>query len=473
MVAVTLPLGSYKMPMPAASSRRLVNAYAEQPPPDNPRGQPVWLKRAPGIAAWADTEETECRGAIVMGGVPYVVAGSSVYSASSNGTLTAMTGDAVTGTGPVKLATNGTMFVICPGNGDGFSCDGSTVSEITDATFTDGGGADPVFVDGYLVFRRPGTARFFNTGLNVLTFNALDVATAEGAPDDLVSLIANHRELILAGSDSVERWYNAGNSPGSPFSRSPSGFHELGCAAGNSLANQDHTAFMLANDRTVRRLADNWQRVSQHAIESIIQRMAQISDCIALPYRQEGHHFVAFTFRNAGRTLVLDVNTGEWHERESRIDTVSLGYWRPAFIVEAYGRQIVGDTQSGKLGILDPDTHEEWGEPQVVEAVFQPAYGEGRNILHREFRLGVTPGQGTPTGQGYDPQVTLFRSNDGGNTFQSLGLRPLGKMGEYAKRHCRWGGLGTSDKRVYKVQFSDPVPMMLLDAQVEVEGART
>lgn len=429
------------------------------------------IVRAPGILPFADTGQPEVRGGIVMGGTLYVVAGSRVYSVTSAGVLTQITGATITGNGPVRMATNGTVFVVCPGNGDGFSCDGVSVDPITDATFTGGGGCDPVFLDGYLVFRRPGTARFFNSGLNVLTFNALDVATAEGAPDNLVALTVNHRELILAGETSVERWYDAAASPGSPFARSPDGFHEIGCAAAWSVANQDNTVFMLASDRTVRRLSSSWQRVSHHAIESIIHRMARVDDCQALAYRQEGHHFIAFTFRNAGRTLVLDVNTGEWHERDSLINTVPLGRWRPSAIVDAYGKQIVGDSQSGKLGILDPDTHEEWGEPQRVSATFQPVYAERRLVIHKRFELAITAGQGTTLGQGSNPLCTLHISDDGGNTFRARPVRELGKMGEY-RRRVSWWGLGSSRERVYRLEFSDPVSMMLLDAQLDAEGAR-
>jgi hypothetical protein len=202
-----------------------------------------------------------------------------------------------------------------------------------------------------------------------------------------------------------------------------------------------------------------------------LQRFTQVSDCYAMPYQQEGHHFIAWTFPNAGRTLVLDLNTQEWAERESRIGTVSIGRWRPAFIIEAYGKQIVGDSQSGKLGILDPNTHEEWGEPQVVEFTFQPIYASGKSATHRSFELGVASGQGTATGQGSNPLCTLYVSDDGGNTFRAKQTRELGRLGQY-RRRVRWFGLGSSSQRVNRIQISDPVPVMVLDAQYDAEGAR-
>jgi hypothetical protein len=453
----------------------LVNVFAEQAPPDQPKRQPIVLRRAPGIGEFADTGQPEVRGSIEMpDGTLFAVAGANLYSVSSGGTATALAGTPISGNGPVRVATNGTEIVVTPGNGEGFASDGSTVSQISDPDFTaDGGGADPVFLDGFLVFRRPGSARFINTGLNDLTFNALDVATVEGAPGNLVGLQVNNRELVLVKEKSSELWYNAGNSPGSPFSRSPNGFKEApGCAASLSLATQDNAPFMLASDRTFRRLGPVWERVSQFGIEGILQRMAQISDCIALPYTQEGHLFIAFTFRNAGRTLVYDVTIREWHERESRINTVSLGFWRPSCITQAYGKQIVGDGQSGKLGILDPDIHEEWGEPQVVDFTFQPVYAERNRVFHRRLELHIGAGMGLTSGQGQNPLATLFISEDGGQTWRSRDVRSLGKIGEYRKR-VQWWGLGSSRDRVYRIQISDPVRVFVVDALLEAEGGMT
>ncbi|MCC7462098.1 MAG: hypothetical protein IT480_06495 [Gammaproteobacteria bacterium] len=473
MAVLSLPLGSYRLPAPAASTRRLVNCYAEQAPAEAPRGQPAMLVRAPGIASFVDTGAAEVRGLIVMGANLYACAGSNLFKVTEAGAVTALSGASISGNGPVRMATNGTSIIVAPGlPGNAWSSDGATVVEVTDGTFLDGGGGlDPVFVDGYLVCRKPSSARFFNSGLNALTWNALDIATAEGAPDNLVGLTVNNRELILPGEVTTERWYNAGQSPGSPFARSPQGLYEIGCAAGGSLASQDNSVLMLANDFTIRRLGATWERVSQHAIEAILQRMSVRSDCYALAYRQEGHHFVAFTFPSEGRTLVIDLNTMEWHERESRIDTVSIGRWRPSCITQAWGKQIVGDSESGKLGILDPDTHTEWGEPQVMSWTYPSVYAEGLRAMHRRLEIGLAAGQGLTSGQGSNPLITLHVSDDGGNTWRARPTRETGKIGEYRKR-VQWFNLGAARDRAYRCEMSDPVRTLVLDTQVDAIGAR-
>jgi hypothetical protein len=384
-----------------------------------------------------------------------------------------MTGVAISGAGPVRVAANGTDLVIAPGNGQAFSCDGTTVVQITDPDFlAGGGGADPVYLDGYINFRRPGTRSFFNSGIEDLTFNALDIGSANGTTGDLVGQIVNNRELVLVKERSTELWYNAANAIGTPFSRSPDGFKELGCAAAASLCVQDNAPVMLAGDGTFVRLQGVWNRISQHGIESVLQRLAVRSDCLALPYTQEGHKFVAFNFASDGRTLVVDFSTGEWHERESMTAAgVSLGAWRVQAIIEAYGKTIVGDRVSGQIGILDPDTHEEFGDPQVMSWTYAPVYAAGLRASHRRIEFGFTAGQGTATGQGENPLFTMFVSDDGGNTFRARPTKELGRLGDYQKT-LAYDNCGESKNRVYRGQLSDPVRMFVLDTQLDVEGAR-
>lgn len=467
MSTLPLPISTYRLPSPKASSAQLVNCFAEPAPKDSPKGRAI-LRRAPGIRSWADVGDGPIRGAAVMAGVLYVVSGSAVYSISSQGVGTALTGT-VPGSERVRMSTNGTDLVIVrPFDGSLYKTQGATVTQEDDSTYTGWTAKDVDFIDGFLVFRRPDTAQFFNSGLNEVSFDALDIATAEGQPDNLVGLIVDHREIFLPGERSCEIWYNAGNTTGSPFSRSPNGLLEIGCAAAYSPGKFDNTVGWLADDRTVRRLNSTTpEKISHLGIDAVIQRMATVDDAFALPYSQEGHLFYALTFPMEGRTLVYDATTREWHERES------LGYdrWRPNCIVQAYGKQLVGDSESGKVGILDPDTHEEWGEAQRVEWTYQGVYAEHNRASHVRFELVMNTGHGVTTGQGQNPLATLKVSDDGGEVFRTLPTQSLGKLGKYQTRTA-WWRLGSSRDRVYRVEITDPVPLYVVDTQLLVKGGR-
>lgn len=463
-----LPIASYKLPSPAASSSRLINCYAEPAPKDSPKGRAI-LRRAPGIRDWCEVSgDVSVRGGTVMGGVLYAVIGTSVYSIDQDGVETALTGT-VPGSERVRVATNGTTFVIVrPTDNTGYSCDGATVSQIVDGTFTGWGAADVDTLDGYYVFRRPSSQQFFNSGINALTFSALDFTSADGKPDNLAGLIADHRELFLPGTESYELWYNAARSPGSPFARSPSGFGEIGCGASYSLGKQDNSVFWLANDKTFRALRGaSPEKVSQFGVDAAVERLSRIDDCFALPYTLEGHPQIAFTFPFANRTMVYDCATKEWHDRES----LGIGRWRANCVFQAYGYTLVGDSESGNIGILDPTTHEEWGDPQRVEWMYQAVYAERNRASHRRFELVLNTGDGVTTGQGQNPLATLKVSDDGGKTFRAFPTRSLGAIGKY-KTRAQWWNLGSSRERVYKVEVTDPVPLYVADTQIEADGAR-
>jgi hypothetical protein len=263
-------------------------------------------------------------------------------------------------------------------------------------------------------------------------------------------------------------WYNAANSTGSPFSRSPSGFINLGTPAGESLHSQDNSPFWLANDLTFRRLTGATpERVSQHGIEAVLSAIS-VPDAYAVPHFVQGHLFIAWVFPSAGRTLVFDCTTKQWHER----DSLGYGAWRVTDVIQAYGNQVVLDRTSGKVGILDDNTFAEFDEPQRVLWTYQPIYAEGNLAVHNKFELIPSVGKGTALGQGQNPLATLRISDDGGNIFRTHTSLSLGEMGQYRKR-LAWWKLGASKNRVYQIQVTDPVRLFAFDTQVDVVGARS
>lgn len=469
MPSLPLPLASYVLPSPSASCSRLLNCFVEEPPPRGMKSDAI-LRRSPGIRSWVDLTDTDgdtCRGGCRFQGTLYLLVGTQFQSLSENGTATVI--GTVPGGERVRVVNNGDRMVIWrPFDNSLYQSDGSTVAQITDPMVTDGGAASPDFVDGFIVVRRPDSDEFFHTGLNALTWNGLDIAAVEGKPGRLVGLRVDNREVILQKADSTELWYNAANEVGSAFSRSPSGFINLGTVSGESLNSQDNSPFWIANDLTVRRLAAYTpERVSQHGIEAILARV-QLSDSYAVPHFVEGHLLIAWVCPFASRTLVYDCTTKQWHER----DSLGYGAWRVTDVIQVYGDQVVLDRTSGKVGILDADTFDEFDEPQRVQWTYQPIYAEAALATHNRFEIVPTVGKGTVIGQGMNPMATLRISDDGGETFRTNTTQSLGALGQYRTR-VPWWKLGSSRNRVYQVQVTDPVQLFAFDTQVDVIGARS
>ena len=69
-----------------------------------------------------------------------------------------------------------------------------------------------------------------------------------------------------------------------------------------------------------------------------------------------------------------------------------------------------------------------------------------------------------------EPQIMLSISGDGGMTWLSLPSRSLGPVGAYRQR-VRWHRLGSNYNMVIRFAVSDPVPLAVLDLQIEAMGS--
>lgn len=452
---IKLPMHSYRHSSGLVGVERLVNAYAEAAPPEGKA--PVAVMRAPGISSFADVGSGPGRGLYTFKGSLYAVSGPKLYKVSEAGGVSEI--GAVSGSDVVSFAENPTQLVVCSSAGSYYS-DGASVTKISDADFVDG--AQCTAIDGYIAFRKKNSGQWFTSDLNnAASYDALNFATAEGMADNIVGIIADHRQVVLMGAQSAELWYNAGTS-GFSFERDSNGFIELGCASGATLAKADNTVMWLASDLTVRRLDGITPvRISTHAIEQEIKKYT-VSDAYAFSYTDAGHILYVLTFPTSGATWVYDATTQEWHERE----TYGLSRWRPCSSAAAYGKIFFQDYETGKVGFLDSSVYTEWGETQRVETTFPSVYNNHGLINHATLEIVVETGVGLSTGQGSDPQMTLERSDDGGRTWKTHATKSMGKVGEYRKR-VKWDRLGQARDRVYRISVSDPVKFVIVDAQLE------
>jgi hypothetical protein len=382
----------------------------------------------------------------------------------------------VTGTGPVSISDNGTqIFIAC--NPDGFIYNATTevFAKITDPDFP--GAVKVGYLDGYFVFNEPNSARVWVTSLlDGLSVDPLDFASAEGDPDGLVSLIVDHREAWLFGTNSIEVWYDAG-LPDFPLQRIQGAFNEIGCAAPYSVAKLDNGLFWLGSDARGRGIvyrANGYTgtRISTHAIEWQIQQYGNLSDAIGYTYQQDGHAFYVLIFPSAQTTWVYDVATQAWHERAGWDNGDFVRHRSNCQAV--YDDQIVvGDFENGNIYAFDLNEYADNGDIQKWLRSWR-ALPPGTNTLkrtaHHSLQVDCEAGVGTNTGQGSDPQMMLRWSDDGGHTWSNEYWVPMGKIGEYYRRVI-WRRLGMTLKlrdRVYEISGTDPVKLAIMDAELIV-----
>ena len=411
-----------------------------------------------------------------FGNYGYVVSGNELYRIDSSYTTTLL--GTVSGDGPVSMADNGTqLFIACNPAGYIYNASTGDFQQITDPDFP--GAVTVGYLDGYFVFNEPNSQRVWVTSLlDGTSIDPLEFASAEGSPDGLISLIIDHREAWLFGTNSVEVWYDAGLAD-FPLQRIQGAFNEIGCVAPYSVAKMDNGIFWLGADARGRGIvyrANGYTgvRISTHAVEWQIQQYGNLSDALAYTYQQDGHSFYVLIFPSANTTWVYDAATQAWHERAGW----SNGAWtrHRSNCQMSYNNQIiVGDYEDGRIYAFDLDVYDDDGSVQRWLRSWR-ALPTGQNNLKRtaqhSLQLDMETGVGINIGQGSDPQVMLRWSDDGGHTWSNEHWVSVGKIGEFYRRAI-WRRLGMTLKirdRVYEVSMTDPVKTAIMGAELFASG---
>jgi hypothetical protein len=459
---VKIPFGTqaYKHKSLTLSAQRCINLYAEQQPQDAKEN--VALLWAPGMPIYQSVGVGPIRGLTFMSGFLYVVSGTRLIRVAANSDTLDL--GELPGTGLVQMANDGTnLVIVCgPESDQTFVATMSTLAQISDADFL--GAADVAWMDGYFVFLKPDSNQFYLSDLNDPTsYDATQIATAEGSPEDLIGLIVDHRELwLMKEGPGTEVWYNSGASP-FPFERATGAYLERGCASKNAITKLDNSVFWVGDDGVAYR-AEGYapRRISTHAIEQQLAKNG-VADLVAFSYTDEGHPF--YVLKKPGVfTFVYDVATELWHER------VSSGRddYRVSAYAKAFDKHLVGDDTSNKIYSLDPDNlNGEDGDTVIATVTGAPLWAEGNRFTLKSFLIDFEHGVGLTTGQGSDPQVMLRFSKNAGNSWGPEKWRTLGKKGKYSTR-CIWRRFGTMRQGLPEISISDPVKRIVIGAYADV-----
>jgi len=528
---------SYVLRSVNAADNRMVNLYPEVIPEGGK--EPAYLQRCPGLSFKTTVGTGPIRGLYTLKNDIYVVSGNEFYKLDANFTLSttllnqllledgslALLEDGggilqenalpnvigtISGTGPVSMADNGIQIFIAA-NPDGYIYNSlsDTLVEITDPDFP--GAVTVGYLDGYFVFNEPNSQRVWITSLfDGTSIDALDFASAEAAPDDLVALIVDHREAWLFGTNSTEVWYNSGD-PDFPLTRIQGAYNEIGCVAPYSVAKMDNSVFWLGADARGQGIvyrAQGYQaaRVSTHAIEYAIQQYENMSDAFAYTYQQDGHMFYVLIFPSANTTWVYDAATGAWHERAG----FKLGRFtrhRSNCHTAFNGEPIVGDYENGNLYAFDLSVYADNNATQKWLRSWR-ALPTGANNLNRTaqhtLQIDCETGVGLPGVDAFDdpteittetsvildtendfnliiestsvlganPQLMLRWSDDGGHTWNGERTVSIGRTGQYGTRAI-FRRLGMTTKlrdRVYEISGTDPVKVAIMGAELRLSG---
>lgn len=327
------------------------------------------------------------------------------------------------------------------------------------------------YAGGFYIFSQPNTQTWYISDIeNANSEDALDFAQAPSSPDNIVCPIADHGEVWLFGSASVEPWANTGAAD-FPFEQNKGAVMQTGTVAAFSVCSLDNTVYWLGRDQQGGGMvwkAQGYQpaRVSNQGIEQKIQKVIEsgidVTQAIAYTYQQNGRSFYVLNVPGLDTTWAYDVAAQQWHERA---EFVNGAYTKSRITHHAYcyGKHIGGGSDGG-LYVFNPETNNNAGDILVRDRI-SPHYAQPslNRIKFGDFELDCRVGAGKPDGTGC--LVMMRYSDDGGETWGEWNEQTLGAVGQYDQR-ARFLRNGSARDRIWQVRVTDDSPFQLVGAKV-------
>ncbi len=350
MPSIPLAINAYKRAAGFQPEVRCRNMYVEE---DKSGASPDNLMRIdrPGLTEWV-TLPDDVRGLFrvdgLFGGAVYAVAGVNLYTITEGNSVLL---GAMGGVGRTRWAANYEKIINLSGV-IAYQYDGATLAPTIMPD--DRAVQDTDVLNNYILLACP-DGRFYWLDPGSAIVDPLDFATAESSPDGLVAVRVVGDEAFLLGVSKSEVWQTTGDSE-APFLRAQGRNFDRGCMARDTALLFDNSLFWVGDDGNVYRYSNIPTIISDNGIaQRIRDRFSLPSACII---EADGHKHYVLKIPGQG-SFGYDPSTQQWSE----FSTFGASDWRPHVSATLDGaRWLVGDEQSGLVGLYDPDAATDYGE---------------------------------------------------------------------------------------------------------------
>lgn len=391
--------------------------------------------------------------------------GGRMFKILSDSTYTEITGAAMTSGYPVSVADFGDDVYFASGGAIGsWTYGDATASFLTDPDAP----TDVVFVaaiDGYLHALTSTGVNYFSLAAAPTSWEGLlDSFEAESRPDVSNSLYAGFQEIVVGGTESVEYWYNTGDST-APWQRIQGAVTQRGVLAPHSVRQVDNTWFFLDQDRKIIRLNGRDPSViSTEVIEDEIRGYSFPEKAIGIHLPIETTYVLVFP--QDGKTWAYDYKRQVWSEwslwsNETGLRTEWLG--RCGCYMRAWGQQLIGSRMNGQVYLCSEDYAADGDFPLYWEMTtgaidynssFARKICKGLSVRHKRGIAGI----------GTDAQFDVSYRNDGQASFTTPRVVNLGENGD-TYILSRLYALGQYRSRQWKFSGAANVKVHIADAE--------
>ena len=452
---------------PNVTANSLVNAYYEfQQERDRTR---VAIYGTPGLELFIDNGDTPWRGLLPFGSLLYGVHRGTFYEINNAGVITSR-GTIGTTQGRVDICDDGTLITVVDGS-EIYTYDTATpatpIAAVADAQRPTSPNTC-IFQAGRILTDENDTGQFKGSALYDNTaWAALDFATAESNPDNLIRVTNYRGTVVLFGEYTTEFWQNVGGS-GFPYARILGADVEYGLAARWSLGRFAGTYAFLAKNRegqVIVAVLNGYSqptRISNFEFEHLINNYSSVSDATGFGYMLGGHPMYQLNFPIEGKSWLYDGSTQYWSELRYGSDARH----RAEISVDFINETVVADYENGKLYKLKADTYTDNGVTINMILRGKHIATDKKKVRLSRIELGYEPA--TTTDHNANPVAALRLSKDGGHSWGTQVFAKLGKVGEYMNR-CIWRIGGSGRDIVPEIVIAEPIKKVITEATLIIE----
>lgn len=447
----------WKTPDAPFGTQELRNLYAVALP--DTEKNPFGLLELPRLKAWS----TVGSGPIRMissrsASAVYVVSGSEVYSVSDTGTATKL-GDlpsAVAPRCPFGFSGSKLAFV---SDGRGYLIDGDTLTEAASDGNIYTNVTSVAFLKRRWIWTKSDTTSFYFSELDdPLNVPNVNITSAEGDPDNIVSVFTSGSDAFILGTNSVEI-FRTTSDPTAPYQAA--GQTPQSCGSGDSVVRMAGDLIWVDSQGIVQRAAGyQGTPISDPAVNRAISRGANLSSLAASGMTWRGVNFYVLDVPGVS-TYVYNLRTGLWSERSSfgRVN------FRGGVTFSFGSTYLVGDSATGAIWQLTSDPVDDAGDP--FERTFTvPELHDGASYFSlNELMIEGKMGQ---SALGETAQIACDVSKDEGKTFGQRRYADLGSRGEYNAR-ARFRQFGQARSFVPRFRITDAVSFEVTGAFADVD----
>ena len=425
----------------------------------------------PGLTLFATTEAGVNRGFGKYNNEAYAVTDQTLYKISSAGVATSI--GTISGTGQCDLQDDGVNLVITTGETKPYAYDGSTLTLGTDVDLSSS--STVTYINRRVVYDGTDNDIIFADLDNPLDVNSANVISSDANPNarDTTAVYSFNQQVYAFSPEYIQPYYNSGvGNP--PYDAITNSAKDVGLGAVHSIAsNDDYMYFLGADFKVYRFYGLTLEPITNAAIGQAIEGYTYPERAKGFCYTLQGQNFYHLNFpgeetwlfsEGAGWTNLTTNNTHDSHPMNG--------------FVNAYGKRLVSDRNSGNIYELDFDVYTNNGDTILRERATRSVSGKdlgvpGARLFFHSLEIVVETGVGLISGQGSDPEIMMEYSDDGGNSWSSVRTGKMGQQGDYMPRKkIIWHKLGSAYSRMFRFSVSDPVDVTLISANANVRVAR-